>query len=203
MRPSSFVAGLCLSLVQSCHGTPLSVERSELATTASTLPFNTTYVFSVAIALGQPPSTLTQKPITIPGGVVVPEPILNGTVSGPAFNGTILSGLATPAIYENQTLQVATIDLYGVSSDGYPFRIHETGVGSISAQITRIVSIFPCCVAALCNRILISLPDQEIEIGGGDKYKKLRDGFVMATVNAAADRKSVSVMGYLVQNQRT
>ncbi|KIW59333.1 hypothetical protein PV05_03787 [Exophiala xenobiotica] len=181
MRTSSFVAGLCLSLVQCCYGTPLSVERSELATTASALPFNTTYVFSVAIGLGQPPSTLTQKPITIPGGVVVPEPILNGTVSGPAFNGTILSGLATPAIYENQTLQVVTIDLYGVSSDGYPFRIHETGIGSISTQITHI----------------------EIEIGGGDKYKKLRNGFVMATVNAATDRKSVSVMGYLVQNHRT
>lgn len=149
MRTSSFVAGLCLSLVQCCYGTPLSVERSELATTASALPFNTTYVFSVAIGLGQPPSTLTQKPITIPGGVVVPEPILNGTVSGPAFNGTILSGLATPAIYENQTLQVVTIDLYGVSSDGYPFRIHETGIGSISTQITHIVSIYPRSVAAV------------------------------------------------------
>jgi hypothetical protein len=43
---------------------------------------------------------------------------------------------------------------------------------------------------------------QEIDIGGGDKYKRLRDGFIMATVNAAADRKSASVMGYLVQNQR-
>jgi hypothetical protein len=29
------------------------------------------------------------KPIPIPGGVRVPEPILNGTVSGPAINGTI------------------------------------------------------------------------------------------------------------------
>ncbi|KAK5242385.1 hypothetical protein LTR96_007222 [Exophiala xenobiotica] len=187
MRPSILVTGLCscLSLIQGCNATPLSAERSELATTtaaaAPTLPFNTTYVFSVAIGLGQPPSTLTQNPITIPGGVVVPEPILNGTVSGPAFNGTIISGLATPAQYENQNVQVATIDLYGVSSDGYPFRIHETGVGSISAQITRI----------------------EIDIGGGDKYKKLRDGFIMATVNAAEDRKSASVMGYLVQNQRT
>jgi hypothetical protein len=143
IRPSIFIANLCLSLIQGYYATPLSAERSDLATTtetAPTLPFNTTYVFSVAIGLGQPPSTLSQKPITIPGGVVVPEPILNGTVSGPAFNGTIISGLATPAQYENQTLQVATIDLYGVSSDGYPFRIHETGVGSISAQITRIVS---------------------------------------------------------------
>jgi hypothetical protein len=62
-------------------------------------------------------------------------------------------------------------------------------------------------VQALCNRYstvtLISCLTQEIDIGGGDKYKSLRDGFIMATVNAAADRKSASVMGYLVQNQRT
>ena len=104
--------------------------------------FNVTYLFTANLELGNPPSGISQKPITIPGGVRVPEPILNGTVSGPYINATITSGLAAPEIYNNGTLQVAVIDLYGITTDGYPLHIHETGIGSPSAQVTRIVSLF-------------------------------------------------------------
>ena len=36
-------------------------------------------------------------------------------------------------------MQVPVIDVYGVSDDGESFYIHETGVGSLAAQVTRIV----------------------------------------------------------------
>lgn len=100
-----------------------------------------TYVFSVQVQLGPPPTQIGDNPITIPGGVAVPEPILGGTFSGPLLNATISSGLAVPQIYQNGTQQEPIIDLYGVTEDGHPFSIHETGVGSPNAQMTRIVRL--------------------------------------------------------------
>ena len=44
---------------------------------------------------------------------------------------------------------------------------------------------------------------QQIEIGGGTKYAALRDGFILASVNASKDRKSVTARGYLVENTAT
>ncbi|KAF2717768.1 hypothetical protein K431DRAFT_315520 [Polychaeton citri CBS 116435] len=137
------------------------------------LPFNVTYLFTARLALGAP-----AKPIPVPGGVRVAEPILNGTVSGPAINATIYPGLALPTIINNQTLQLPVIELYGVTDDGVSFHLHETGVGSPSEQMTRI----------------------ELEIGGGSKYATLRNGFILATINPSEDRTLVIAKGYLVEN---
>jgi len=73
---------------------------------------------------------------------VITEPIVNGTVTGPSFNATIISGLAAPSILNNRAIQVPVINLYGLTDDGYPFYLHETEVGMPAAQITRIVSCF-------------------------------------------------------------
>jgi hypothetical protein len=98
------------------------------------LPFNFTKLFTATLNLGKPSSY-----IPIPGGVLVNEPILSGRVVGPTINGTITGGFAHPPIY-NGTLQVPVIDLYGTSDDGMDFYVHETGIGSNAAQVTRIVS---------------------------------------------------------------
>lgn len=100
--------------------------------------FNTTYLFTATVILSPAPP----NPITIPGGVVVPEPIVGGTVTGPYLNANITSGLATPRVYRNGTLQEPVIDLYGVTDGGVPFTVHETGIGTPEAQVTRIVSFF-------------------------------------------------------------
>lgn len=99
------------------------------------IPFGFTYAFTAHLNLGK--SLLR---IAIPGGVVVPEPIANGTVSGPAINATITGGIATPAVYENGTLQVPVIQAWGTTSDGVGFVINELGVGTPKGQVTRIVS---------------------------------------------------------------
>lgn len=136
LLPVSLLPFLCLIYLSS---TAPTTAGTSLASGPGGLPFNVTYLFTATLGLGQPPSEIKSNPITIFGGVRVPEPILNGTVSGPYLNGTITAGLAAPAVYNTGTLQVPTIDLYGVTADGDPLRIHETGIGSPSAQITRIV----------------------------------------------------------------
>ena len=69
------------------------------------------------------------------------EPTLGGNLTGPMINGTITGGLAYPTLYNNSTIEVAQILVYGVTSDGYPFLVQEAGIGSTSSQITRIVSM--------------------------------------------------------------
>jgi hypothetical protein len=64
--------------------------------TTHSLPFNFTYLFTAVLQLGN-----ATKPITVPGGILVNEPILSGRVTGPAINATIAGGFAHPAIYGN------------------------------------------------------------------------------------------------------
>lgn len=104
------------------------------------LPFQFQPLFAANLILGRP-----SQPIAIPGGILINEPITGGTVSGPAINGTVQGGFAHPAVYGNggaMRRQVPVIDVYGVSDDGESFYIHETGVGSLTAQVTRIVRFF-------------------------------------------------------------
>jgi Protein of unknown function (DUF3237) len=87
------------------------------------------------LKLGDPSNI---RPILIPGGYLVNEPITSGTVVGPSINATVQGGFAHPSVYG--ALQVPSIDLYGMTNDGQAFYIHETGIGSNAAQVTRLVS---------------------------------------------------------------
>lgn len=98
------------------------------------LPFGFQELFKVQLSVGK-----ILRPLDIPGGTLVNEPITGGTVSGPALNGTIISGFAHPSFYGNGTLQVNIIDVYGVTDDGKSFYINQQGIGFGTKQITRIV----------------------------------------------------------------
>lgn len=113
-------------------GNPLGVSTRSAT---PDLPFRFTYLFSAHLNLGSP-----AKPIPIPGGVRTVEPILNGTVSGPGINATLGYSLATPTLVNNGTTQKPVINAVGMTDDGFPLYIYETGVGSLSKQVTRIVS---------------------------------------------------------------
>lgn len=126
---------VCLILFSS----PASSTQLSNGAVAPNLPFNFTYVFTAQLNLGTP-----SKPIPIPGGVRLIEPILNGTVSGPAINATIGYSLATPTATNNATVQAPTINAVGTTSDGFPVYIYETGIGSPSGQVTRIVGFCAC-----------------------------------------------------------
>lgn len=198
---------------------------SSTPSTSTPLPIQLQPIFTANLILGKP-----YAPIAIPGGVLINEPITGGSVSGQGINGTIQGGFAHPAVYENGTLQVPVIDVYGVSEDGESFYIYETGVGSIAAQVTRIVGFFflffslffflffflfmvPTFLTVffplqsdLPFQAINEIPEltnninpQELSIGGA-KYKALRDGFILASVNANANRTAVAVQGFLVVN---
>ena len=177
-----------MKLLQVALGTLTLASSTVAASQPAALPFELTHLFNAHLNLGA-----AAKPITIQGGVLVVEPILNGTVAGPAMNATIYPGLALPAVTENQTLQTPIIELYGLTDDGVPFHLHEEGVGVPSAQMTRIVGS-----NNLDQRLLTC--EQQIEIGGGAKYAKVRDGFILASVNPSKDRTYVRARAYLVTN---
>lgn len=105
------------------------------AQTVPPLAFNYEYIFTAQLNVGAP-----SKPIPVPGGVRIFEPIINGTVTGPAVNATLGYSLATPTVVNNQTTQVPVINAVGMTDDGQPLYIYEEGIGSPSLQITRIVS---------------------------------------------------------------
>lgn len=101
------------------------------------LPFKFTYLCSVQINLDlKYPTT----PVPVPGGVLLTTPITNGTVAGPAANGTIDAGMASPSSLYNNTVQVPVIQAYGHMSDGTAFTINELGIGTPQHQVTRLVS---------------------------------------------------------------
>ena len=108
--------------------------RAVFAAPPTEMPFSTIYLFSADLALG----TATAQ-VVASCGVRVIEPIVNGTVTGPAINATIASGTALPLLYSNGTIQQPIIELYGKTDDDVAFYIHEEGIGVPSAQMTRIV----------------------------------------------------------------
>ncbi|KAJ4304487.1 hypothetical protein N0V90_000013 [Kalmusia sp. IMI 367209] len=159
-RTVALLASISTTIAQPYHVTPRQIP-----------PFKTSYLFTASVELGSP------NPVPIPGGAIVAEAILGGTVTGPSLNATIATGLAAPHVYQNGTLQLPVIDLYGITEDGYPFHLHEIGVGTPEAQMTRI----------------------ELNVGG-TRYGILNTGFILATVNPNTERTLVNVKAYLVQN---
>jgi hypothetical protein len=125
------------------------------------------YLFSATVNLGQP---LDPIPL-LEGGIRIVEPITGGTINGPAFNATIEGGLAAPIIVNNNgtKAQMAFIYAYGHASDGSPFYIEETGIGSGATQNTRLI----------------------IQVGG--KYQGLQTVYVLGQPSVNAARTVASV----------
>ncbi|EFE40998.1 hypothetical protein TRV_04290 [Trichophyton verrucosum HKI 0517] len=127
-----------------------------------------TYLFSATVTLAKP---LDPIPL-LEGGVRIVEPITGGTIEGPAFNATIEGGVASPIIVKGDggaKAQMAYIYAYGHASDGSPFYIEESGIGSGATQNTRLI----------------------IQVGG--KYQGLQTMYVLGqpTVNEARTVASV------------
>lgn len=99
---------------------------------------NPTYLFSATVTLGE-----SLGPISlVEGGDRVVEVITGGTIYGPGFNATIAGGVAAPVIVVDKTsgdiVQIPYIYAYGTASDGSPFYMEESGIGSAAVQNTRL-----------------------------------------------------------------
>ncbi|KAF2806093.1 uncharacterized protein BDZ99DRAFT_103858 [Mytilinidion resinicola] len=154
-----------------------------LFTLSAALP--TTTSSTSAIATPIPTQTLTAeillgsalRPIPVPGGARLIEPITGGTVNG-VINGTISGGFASPILTSNGTIHQVSIYVYGLTSTNQSFFVRETGVGPKTGQVTRL----------------------EIEAGGhgpGDEVD-LYDTFILARVEPNKAETAVSVQGYAV-----
>ncbi|KAL8829802.1 MAG: hypothetical protein Q9191_001805 [Dirinaria sp. TL-2023a] len=161
------IRGLLLALavpaLGSCAECPLGLELAVIGT----------------IRLGKP-----LRSITVPGGSRNIEPIIGGTLSG-VINATIEGGVAYPQVFENGTVSVPQIILYGTTSDNSSFLVQEAGVGSLAHQNTRID-----------KTRLIFIYFQILEVGG--KEAPLMDEFIIASVTPSKDRKTVAIKGYIV-----
>ncbi|CAD6570869.1 MAG: hypothetical protein CYPHOPRED_004192 [Cyphobasidiales sp. Tagirdzhanova-0007] len=74
--------------------------------------------------------TIATGPILIPGGTMVAGAFSNnGTITG-KINGTIEGGTGAPATYDNGTVLIPNISLYGKTDEGFDFYMSEAGVGS-------------------------------------------------------------------------
>jgi hypothetical protein len=131
----SFVLNLALlALSAVAAASPVEITARDIAPMPpDSLPFNYTYLFSAHLSLG----ALIQ-PINVTGGVLVTEPIISGVLSGPAINGTITYGVATPSILGS--LDIPQIRAWGNTSDGAPFVLDGEGVGVRNTQMARFVS---------------------------------------------------------------
>ncbi|KAJ9607398.1 hypothetical protein H2200_008471 [Cladophialophora chaetospira] len=162
--------------------------RAVPASAAATLPFNINYAFTARLTLGPPPASALRNPIPLAGGsgtangILLPSPILTGTVTGPALNATITSGFAIPAVYNTTagTIQIPATNAYGVTDDGVELYIVQSGVGPQLGQTTRI----------------------QMSIGGGAKYARLRDGFILTALTPDADHIHITVTAYLIENSQ-
>lgn len=93
-----------------------------------TLPVTLTPAFTIDLNLAPfPPSNANLAPV------------LNGTISGPLLNGTVVSGLGYGQRFS--TYYVTDALNYGFTDDGEEFVIHQSGSGnSTYGQLIKIVS---------------------------------------------------------------
>ena len=132
-----------------------------------------TYLFSATVNLGK---HLAPIPL-IEGGQRIVEPLVSGTIYGPAFNATIEGGLAAPIVINNSTgdgskSQMAFIYAYGHADDGSPFYVGELGIGTSSTGLGQ-------------NTRLI------VNVGG--KYKDLAGMYILGQPRLNEDRSAVKV----------
>lgn len=76
------------------------------------------------------------------GGQRIVEPIVGGDIQGPGFNATIEGGVAAPTVVStgNGTeVKFSFVWVYGHASDGSPFFIEESGIGTTPSQSTRLI----------------------------------------------------------------
>lgn len=91
-------------------------------------------LFIVEIRVGK-----ALKPIPIRGGQLLLLPITSGRAHGPAFNGTIESGLVRASYFNNKTVEYPNNVAYGTTEDGESFVIEQKGAGRAGEQAARLV----------------------------------------------------------------
>ncbi|KAL8716642.1 MAG: hypothetical protein Q9225_006046 [Loekoesia sp. 1 TL-2023] len=157
------VGALLALLVSGLPANSVSSNGSPAATTPRLVR-----IFTATIHLGE-----FSPPIPIPSGQRIVAKVNNGQLNGQGLNGTIQGGLSVVDIIGNGQAIVNNVRSYGTTSDGIPFLIDESGIGSQTDDFARLV----------------------LSIGG--KYAHLAAQFLFTEASLSSDRKTVSTTGYL------
>ncbi|KAL8966355.1 MAG: hypothetical protein Q9197_006030 [Variospora fuerteventurae] len=128
-------------------------------------------IFEARINLGA-----FSSPIPIPGGQRIVAKVEGGTLKG-TLSGTISSGISVIDIFNDGQAIMNSIRSIGTTTDGLPFLIEETGVGSQADNFGRLM----------------------VSIGGN--LARLASQLVIADAELSSDRKSVATIGYVVQDR--
>ncbi|KAI4173614.1 MAG: hypothetical protein LQ348_006524 [Seirophora lacunosa] len=128
-------------------------------------------IFRATINLGA-----FSSPIPIQGGQRVVAKVNGGTLKG-SLSGTITSGISVIDLFNNGQAIMNSIRSIGNTTDGLPFLIDETGVGSQADNFGRVIVSVGGNLAGLANQILIT------------------------DATLSPDQKSVETDGYVVLNR--
>ena len=66
-------------------------------------------------------------------------PLVSGNITGPALNGTILHGVASPEVTDDGVYAFSYRRYYGNTTDGEDFWIEQKGVGHYTREQTWLV----------------------------------------------------------------
>ncbi|KAL8728993.1 MAG: hypothetical protein Q9181_005148 [Wetmoreana brouardii] len=116
-------------------------------------------------------------PIPIPGGQRIVASVTGGTITAEGqqgITGTFKGGISIIDISNDGQSIVNNVQTFGTTSDGTPFLVTESGLGSPADDFARLI----------------------FTIGG--KFAFLQNQFLITEAVLAADRKSVMTVGYVV-----
>ncbi|KAI4180672.1 MAG: hypothetical protein L6R41_007082 [Letrouitia leprolyta] len=113
-------------------------------------------------------------PIPIPAGQRIVAKVNSGKLSGTGFSATIQGGVSVIDILNNGQAIVNSVRSFGLTSDGQPFLIEESGVGSPADDFSRAV----------------------LSVGG--KYSDLPYDFLLTEAVLSPDRKTVNNANYRI-----
>ncbi|KAI4175919.1 MAG: hypothetical protein LQ346_007989 [Caloplaca aetnensis] len=110
-------------------------------------------------------------PIPIPGGQRIVAKVNGGTLTG-KFNADIQAGISVIDLVDNGQAIVNNVRSFGTTTDGQPFLIDESGLGSADDDFARII----------------------LSVGGS--YTGLANSFLFTEATLSSDRKTVSTTAY-------
>ncbi|KAI4249341.1 MAG: hypothetical protein LQ352_005693 [Teloschistes flavicans] len=96
------------------------------------------------------------------------------SVGNKGITGVFKGGISVIDIIDGGAVIVNNVQTFGSTTDGTPFLVTESGIGSPADDFARL----------------------SLNIGGN--YAALQDQFIITEAALAADRKSVMTVGYIV-----
>ncbi|KAL8871616.1 MAG: hypothetical protein Q9174_002590 [Haloplaca sp. 1 TL-2023] len=142
-------------------------------------------------------------PIPIPGGQRIVASVTGGQITAEgsdSVSGIFKGGLSVIDIANDGQSIVNNVRTFGTTTDGVPFLITESGLGTQADDFARLVRTpqyrtpISSSATVVTNRSF-----QTIDIGG--KYAPLVNQFIVTEAVLATDRKAVMTVGYLVTDK--